>query len=98
MTTNTPLPRDEIIQQMDGIYELFPVPPEQETLLAIIKNCLTKWEHIRIGPLIPGAVWEIKPPCPPRIGFQDGYVTEEDTCGDWLQSATSKFAQFAFPS
>ncbi len=54
MTTDISLPRGEIIQQMDGTYELFPVPPEQDTLLAIIKDCLKEWEHIRIGPLIPG--------------------------------------------
>ena len=81
MIASTSLPRGEIIQQMDGTYELFPVPPEQETLLAIIKDCLKEWEHIRIGPLIPGAIWEIKPPGPPRFGFQDGYVTLD--FGDW---------------
>ena len=74
-TSGTSLPRGEIIQQMDGVYELFPVSPEQDVLLGVIKDCLAEWEHIRIGPLIPGAIWEIKPPCPPRIGFLDGYVT-----------------------
>ena len=81
MTANTSLPRGEIIQQMDGAYELFPVSPDQETLLAILKDCLKEWEHIRIGPLIPGAIWEIKPPGPPRFGFQDGYVTMD--FGSW---------------
>ena len=75
MMTNTSLPRGEIIQQMDGTYELFPVSAEEETLLNIVKDCLKEWEHIRIGPLIPGAVWEIKPPGPPRFGFLDGYIT-----------------------
>ena len=64
MTTNISLPRGEIIQQMDGVYELFPVAPDQKTLLAIIKTCLSEWEHIRIGPLIPGAVWESKSALP----------------------------------
>ena len=40
MTTNISLPRGEIIQQMDGVYELFPVAPDQKALLAIIKTCL----------------------------------------------------------
>ena len=40
MIASTSLPRGEIIQQMDGTYELFPVPPEQETLLAIIYSAL----------------------------------------------------------
>ena len=75
MMTNTSLPRGEIIQQMDGTYELFPVSAEEETLLNIVKDYLKEWEHIRIGPLIPGAVWEIKPPAPPRFGFLDGYIT-----------------------
>ena len=35
MIASTSLPRGEIIQQMDGTYELFPVPPEQETLLPL---------------------------------------------------------------
>ncbi len=81
MIASTSLPRGEIIQQMDGTYELFPVPPEQETLLAIVKDCLKEWEHIRIGPLIPGAIWEIRIPGAPRFGFQDGYLTMD--FGSW---------------
>ena len=75
MTAARPLPRGEIIQQLDGTYELFPLPADEDTLSGIIKDCLSEWRHIRIGLLIPGAVWEIKPPCEPRIGFLDGYVT-----------------------
>ena len=45
MIASTSLPRGEIIQQMDGTYELFPVPPEQETLLVIIKDCSKEWEQ-----------------------------------------------------
>ena len=75
MTTAQPLPRGEITQQPDGIYELFPVPTDQDTLHGILTDCLAEWERIRIGLLIPGAVWEIKPPRPPRTGFLDGYLT-----------------------
>ena len=75
MTTAQPLPRGEIVQQMDGTYELFPVPTDQDTLYGILTDCLAEWERIRIGLLIPGAVWEIKPPRPPRTGFLDGYLT-----------------------
>ena len=75
MTTAQPLPRGEIIQQLDGTYELFPVPTDQDTLYGILTDCLAEWENIRIGLLIPGAVWEIKPPRPPRTGFLDGYLT-----------------------
>ena len=75
MTTAQPLPRGEIIQQLDGTYELFPVPTDQDTLHGILTDCLAEWENIRIGLLIPGAVWEIKPPRQPRTGFLDGYLT-----------------------
>ena len=69
MTTAEPLPRGEIIQQPDGIYELFPVSTDQDTLYGMLTDCLAEWERIRIGLLIPGAVWEIKPPRAPRTGF-----------------------------
>jgi hypothetical protein len=75
MTNGTSLPRGEIVQQMDGTYEIFPLSTDEDTLLAIIKDCVQEWQHIRLGPLIPGAVWEIKAPCQPRVGFLDGYVT-----------------------
>ena len=75
MTAADPLPRGEIIQQLDGTYELFPLSAEEDTLFGILNDCLEEWRHIRIGLLIPGAVWEIKPPSQPRIGFLDGYFT-----------------------
>ena len=71
----TALPRGEIIQQLDGTYELFPLPTDSDTLFSILEDCLAEWQRIRIGLLNPGAVWEIKPPCEPRIGFLDGYIT-----------------------
>ena len=75
MTATAFLSRGEIIQQLDGVYEIFPLPTDEDTLLAVVKDCLAEWENIRIGVLVPGAVWEIKPPREPRIGFLDGYVT-----------------------
>ena len=75
MTTAEPLPRGEIIQQLDGTYELFPLPTDEDTLRGVLMDCLAEWEHIRIGMLVPGAVWEIKPPRQPRTGFLDGYLT-----------------------
>ena len=75
MTTAEPLPRGEIIQQLDGTYELFALPTDEATLRNILTDCLEQWEHIRIGMLVPGAVWEIKPPRQPRTGFLDGYLT-----------------------
>ena len=75
MTTTGSFPRGDIIQQLDGIYEIFTLSTDEDTLLQVIKDCLQEWEHIRIGVLIPGAVWEIRPPRQPRIGTLDGYVT-----------------------
>ena len=75
MTATQPLPRGEIVQQMDGAYELFPISTDEDTLYGILNDCLAEWERIRIGLLIPGAVWEIKPPVEPRIGYLDGYLT-----------------------
>ena len=75
MTTTEPLPRGEIIQQLDGTYELFSLPTDEDTLRGVLLDCLAEWEHVRIGMLVPGAVWEIKPPCQPRTGFLDGYLT-----------------------
>ena len=51
------------------------MPTDQDTVYGILTDCLAEWERIRIGLLIPGAVWEIKPPCPPSTGFLDGYLT-----------------------
>ena len=53
MTPAQPPPRGEIIQQLDGIYELFPVPTDQDTLYGILTDCPAEWERIRIGLLIP---------------------------------------------
>ncbi len=75
MTTIESFPRGDIIQQLDGTYEIFALPTDEVTLLGIMKDCLQEWQHIRIGMLIPGAVWEILPPRKPRIGTLDGYVT-----------------------
>ena len=34
MINSTSLPRGEIMQQMDGTYEIFPLPTDDDTLLA----------------------------------------------------------------
>ena len=75
MTTTNSAPRGEIIEELDGTYEVFPLPADEETLLAIFKDCFQEWEHIQIGPLIQGAAWEIRPPREPRITMMDGYAT-----------------------
>jgi len=75
MTSTSAVPRGEVVETLDGKYELFPLPVDQDTLLAVFKDCFQEWEHILIGTMIQGAVWEIRPPRQPRITMLDGYAT-----------------------
>ncbi|MEE9280329.1 MAG: hypothetical protein V3V67_09165 [Myxococcota bacterium] len=67
--------KSKVVEEIDGTYEIFPLPADEETLLAILEDCLEDWEHIHIGPLIQGAAWEVRPPRAPRITMLDGYAT-----------------------
>ena len=75
MTIREPAFKGEIVEECGARFEVFVLPTDEGTLLAILKDCFEEWEHIRIGPLIPGALWEIRPPCEPRITLHDGYAT-----------------------
>ena len=75
MTIREPIPRGEIVEECDARFEVFALPTDEGTLLAILKDCFEEWEHIHIVPLIPGALWEIRPPHKPRITMLDGYAT-----------------------
>ena len=75
MTNSGPIPRGEIVEEEGARFEVFALPTDEGTLLAILKDCFEEWERIYIGPLIPGAIWEIRPPCEPRITMLDGYAT-----------------------
>ncbi len=81
MTAPVSLSRARIIRQLDGTYELFPVDTGEDALRGILMDCLEEWERVRIGMLVPGAVWEIKPPQQPHTGFMDGYLTVD--FGEW---------------
>ena len=67
--------RGDVVQEEDGVFELFALPGDEATLLAIFEDCFEEWEHLHIGPLIQGAAWEIRPPRRPRIKMYDGYAT-----------------------
>jgi len=75
MTISESIPSGEIVEECGARFEVFALPTDEGTLLAILKDCFEEWEHIHIGPLIPGAIWEIRPPCEPRISLRDGYAT-----------------------
>ena len=75
MTETSTVPRGEIVQELDGTYEVFPLTVDEKTLLEIFKDCFAEWKHIHFGPLIQGAAWEIRPPQEPRITMMDGYAT-----------------------
>lgn len=75
MTANKPIPRGRIIEEAGARYEVFPLRTDEGTLLDIFKDCFEEWEHIHVGPLVPGAAWEVRPPRKPRITMLDGYAT-----------------------
>jgi hypothetical protein len=66
-----------------GTVELFPLPTDETTLLAVITDVFDRWwQQVRFGPIIQGAAWEIRAPGPAkRISTLDGYVTVD--LGDW---------------
>ena len=75
MTTGGPVVMGEIVYEHGAKFEVFLLPSDEDTLLDILRDCFSEWEHIRIGPLIPGALWEIRPPRRPSITAENGYAT-----------------------
>ena len=73
--TEEPVARGEIVNEAGARFEVFRLPDDEDTLLNVLKDCFAEWRHIRIGPLIPGALWEIRPPGEPSITADNGYAT-----------------------
>ena len=67
--------RGEIVEEGGARFEVFTLPAREDVLLNLLNDCFVEWEHIRIGPVIPGALWEIRPPCKPNITLRNGYAT-----------------------
>ena len=67
--------RGEIVDEGGARFEVFTLPAREDVLLNLLNDCFVEWEHIRIGPIIPGALWEIRPPCKPNITLCNGYAT-----------------------
>jgi Nitrile hydratase beta subunit, N-terminal len=59
-----------------GDLEVFPIVATEETLLALLTDVFEHyWEHVRFGPLIEGAVYELRAPQRPELSMLDGYLT-----------------------
>ncbi|MCG8351347.1 MAG: hypothetical protein MI924_26560 [Chloroflexales bacterium] len=76
MTTTNLEPRT-VTESGNGILEIFPLDPTEETLVNLLTELFRDhWSKITFGPLIQGAVYEIKATEPPeKIGMLDGYLT-----------------------
>jgi len=56
--------------------EVFPLPADPDTLLEVLTTVFEEhWEHVRFGPLIQGAVYELAATAKPRLTMLDGYLT-----------------------
>jgi len=56
--------------------EVFPIEVDEQTLLGLLTEVFEEWwPHIQFGPLINGAVYELKAPQRPRLSLLDGYLT-----------------------
>jgi hypothetical protein len=56
--------------------EVFPLAVSEPVLLDLLTLIFDQWwEHICFGPLINGAVYELRPPHRPTLSMLDGYLT-----------------------
>ena len=56
--------------------EVFPMQAGEEQLLAMLTTIFEDhWRHVRFGPLIQGAVYELAARAKPHLGMLDGYLT-----------------------
>lgn len=67
----------------NGTLEIFPLQPDEAVLATLMTELFRDhWDKIHFGPLIQGAVFEIRVTQPPqRIGMLDGYLTVD--FGGW---------------
>jgi nitrile hydratase accessory protein len=72
--SGVPLVRDE---PGVGRVEVFDVSTDTESLLVLLRDLFENWwQQIRFGPIIQGAVYELRAPGPPRsMKVLDGYLT-----------------------
>jgi nitrile hydratase accessory protein len=59
-----------------GDLEIFPVAVTEAALRIVLDQLFTRWwPHIRFGPIIQGAVYELRAPHEPDLSMLDGYLT-----------------------
>ncbi len=62
----------------EGDLEVFPIEVAEDRLLELLSTVFGDWwRHIRFGPLIEGAVYELQARAQPRLSMLDGYLTVE---------------------
>ncbi len=75
MASTTPV--SHIVDEYGQTVERFPVPTDEDTLLAMLTELFERWwDDIFFGTLVQGGAWEVAAPNPPtRISTVDGYLT-----------------------
>jgi hypothetical protein len=59
-----------------GDLEVFPIAVSEDVVLALLTDIFESWwQQIRFGPVIEGAVYELRPPHRPHLSMFDGYLT-----------------------
>lgn len=65
-----------------GDLEVFPIAVDEGVVQRLLTDVFEHhWEQIRFGPLIEGAVYELRAPRRPRLSMLDGYLTID--VDDW---------------
>ena len=60
----------------NGDTEIFPIAASEPVLRRILDALFGRsWPHIRFGPIIQGAVYELRAPHAPELSMLDGYLT-----------------------
>ena len=60
----------------NGEIDIFPIAVTEPVLRGILDALFTRWwPHIRFGPIIQGAVYELRAPHAPELSMLDGYLT-----------------------
>jgi Nitrile hydratase beta subunit, N-terminal len=60
----------------NGDVEIFPIAVTEANLRGALDRLFTRWwPHIRFGPIIQGAVYELRAPHEPHLSMLDGYLT-----------------------
>ncbi len=74
----------DVVDNLDGTRtEYFPVPAEEATLVALLREVFEEhWDQVIFGPCIEGAVFEGRFAAAPRLTLLDGYATVELTGRD----------------